>query len=187
MRNVRFGIGMAVAATLVSCEPVIEPLADTTLEVPAPSFAVVGPVDQQVTGNAHFHRVSRAFGEYWHVATFTARRYADGSVHGVYNTRYTGTGEGFKGTITCFAITGNRAWLGVEVVRPLGLPGGHLRAIQVVDNGQGGNAPPDQSTGNVRLSRVPGGFQSLQEYCDARPELEDFLYDLEAGNIQIRP
>jgi hypothetical protein len=186
MRNVRFGIGMAVTAMLVSCEPVIEPLADTVPEVPAPSFAVHGPVVQSVTGGAGFYWTQSSSGaEVWRTYSLSARKHADGSVTGTFQANYHGLWVD-RGRITCFTIRGNEAWLGVVIESSTSPNPNRVnseRIIHVQDNGEGGGADPDLSTALPSL----GDFESLDDYCTRAPlERPDHrVHELEAGNIQV--
>jgi hypothetical protein len=186
MRIFRFGMGVAVAATLVACEPPLEPVADTGLDLPAPSFAVVGPVVQQVTGAASFHRTTRAGVTYRHIGAFTAQRYADGSVAGMYSGN--GLFGPYRGRIHCFTVIGHEAWMGVIVERSKNpqMPPGTPRVVYVMDNGEGANALPDRSTAfpPLGITLLP----DLDTYCALTPEIRaSSVFDLEAGNIQILP
>ncbi len=125
-----------------------------------------------------------------------ARMYADGSVEGSYN-RMThledGGVEKGQGTVVCFTIIGNTAWIGGMV------PGNSPPDVawQVVDNGQGADAPADKV--GLQIEAVDFGFEAgfASEFCEETPESLDFgpfgviplaalLKDIEAGNIQIR-
>jgi len=196
MRNVRFGLGLAAVVTLAACEPLIEPAAEAMVDVPAPSLAVVGPVVQQVTGSAIFHRTTRAGETYRHRATFSARRHADGSVVGNYSA--VGRTGPYRGRVHCFTVIENEAWLGVVVEWSKNSPPepGDERIVYVMDNGEGAGARPDSSTAFPPLSITdpdgPGGpelpLPDLDAYCADTPQIRaQSVFELEGGNIQILP
>jgi hypothetical protein len=151
-----------------------------------------------VTGSGHFTTAPPAFNPgLWRTFALTARKYADGSVKGSFNriTHFADGGvEHERGRITCFTIVGNTAWIGGMV------PGETPPDVawQVVDNGQGAAADPDQNGLQLAAATFgwPAGF--AQEFCNTTPTELDFgsfggvlplslvLFDIEAGNIQIR-
>lgn len=187
MRTVRFGTGLAVAATLVACEPVIEPLADTVPELSAPSFAVHNPVVQSVTGGAGFYWTQPSSGEeVWRTSSLTARKYADGSVTGRYQFS-DDSGNWGESRIACFTIILNEGWLGL-IVEASSNPAsvGSERIVYVMDNGGGSKPDPDRSTRLPPLGIT--GLPDLDTYCAETPEIgAPSVFDLEAGNIQILP
>lgn len=133
-----------------------------------------GPVVEMVTGSGHLTRSTEPVG-LWRTFSFTARRYADGSVKGTFE----GHDHGWtyvKGSITCFTIDGNQAWVYCVIEKSDPEYVGSQRVFRVVDNGEGANAPPDQ----ISLLSVDQGYS-----CSA---LYGFplVYDIEAGNIQVK-
>jgi hypothetical protein len=135
-----------------------------------------GPVVESVTGSGHLTRSTDPVG-LWRTFSFNARRYADGSVEGTYEDHDHGWTYA-KGPITCFKIVGNQAWLYCVVERSSEASVvGTQRVFRVIDNGEGANAAPDQLS---LLHLEPAGY-----YCS---EIEDwpFVYDIEAGNIQVK-
>jgi len=173
-----------------------EPVAPDT----SPLFSAAGPVVQTVTGSGHFNTPPTALIPGWRTFTMTARKYADGTVSGSFNrVTHPEDGEVTKGhgPITCFSIgeDGKTVWIGGEI------PGAEPPDIvwQVVDNGEGAGADPDQV--GLQLDAAfwgrPAGF--AQSFCDEMPEYFDFgpfggvaplsaiLHDIEAGNIQVKP
>jgi hypothetical protein len=139
-------------------------------------------VGQSVTGSGSF-----IFGAFNRTFSFTARIHADGSVDGQWQ-RVTHNGlpgqSRSHGKITCLTIIGNQAWLGG--FKTLSTSGGveppnNGVIWRVIDNGQGRNAPADQMSGQG-VNRPP---ENVASYCAAAPT-GDILFDLAAGNIQVR-
>lgn len=137
-------------------------------------------------GGAHFTVPPDVFGaEVGNVLTFNARKAADGSVSGHYNYHQTFQGETFKfnGTVTCINIyDGNRAKVGglVELSNDDTLPPGIFVWWSVIDNGQGGNAPPDAST------IIGAGDEAANEaFCNS-PAVPRFgPWEIEGGNYHV--
>lgn len=116
--------------------------------------------------------------------TFAAGLQADGSVVGRYSYRDLEDGVPFdaSGPVTCMVVIGSHAWLG-GVIDASNDPSyvGQESWFQVIDNGEGAQAPPDITT-LLGVSPVPG---SAQAYCDAHPNPR-FPWPVEDGNIQVR-
>jgi hypothetical protein len=116
---------------------------------------------------------------------FNARKYADGSVEGPFEYHQVALGESFNFNVdvTCMNVyDDNRAKIG-GVIRNSNdptLPPGVLAWFQVFDNGEGANAPPDQS------GLVGFGDEAANEaFCNS-PNLPRFgPWDVE-GNVQVR-
>ncbi len=142
-------------------------------------------VVESVTGSGHI-----TAGDGLRVFTFNARKKADGSVSGVYHLNIQATGLKVKGSIECFTIEGNVAYLAGLVDRSnseaaaLNPPSGFM--FKVTDNGQGANAAADQislTQFNTELTEdVLDGICGDPSSFDF---LDDFTFDVEAGNIQI--
>jgi hypothetical protein len=115
---------------------------------------------------------------------FNARRYADGSADGhfVYRQRAGGETVQFDVDVTCMNVYGNRAKIGGIVTKSTDptIDVGSYGWFQVFDNGEGANAPPDQS------SLVGFGDETANEaFCNS-PNLPRFgPWDVQ-GNIQVR-
>jgi hypothetical protein len=117
--------------------------------------------------------------------SFNARKYADGSVSGQFEYHQVVEGESFNFhvEVTCMNVyDGNRAKIG-GVIRNSNdptLPPGVFAWFQVFDNGEGANAPPDQS------SLIGFGNEAANEaFCNS-PNLPRFgPWDVE-GNVQVR-
>jgi hypothetical protein len=117
--------------------------------------------------------------------TFRAALLADGSVAGQYSYRDIEDGVPFdaSGPVTCFVVHGNHAWVG-GTIEASNDPAyvGQESWFQVIDNGEGAQAPPDITT-LLGTSPVP---DSAQAYCDAAPNPR-FPWPVADGNIQVRP
>ena len=117
--------------------------------------------------------------------SFNARRYADGSVSGrfEYHQRAEGESFDFNVAVTCFKVyDGNRAKIGgvIEVSNDPTLPPGVFAWSQVFDNGEGSNAPADQS------GLIGFGDEAANEaFCNS-PNLPRFGPWEVQGNIQVR-
>ena len=116
---------------------------------------------------------------------FNARRYADGSASGHFTYHQIVEGESFNFVVdvTCMSVyDGNRAKIGgvIENSNDPTLPPGRFAWFQVFDNGEGANAPPDQS------SLIGFGSEAANEaFCNS-PNLPRFgPWDVR-GNVQIR-
>ncbi len=171
-------LALICAAAIVGCEPVSEPDYVAT----SPNFGR-GPVVESASGSGSFivdpPGDRRTF-------SFTAKRFADGSVEGQWERirRQDGNAADSKshGVVTCFTIIGNQAWVGGMATSGVASdPPNNETAFRVVDNGQGKNAPADQ----MSLQFVSGGPGFAAGYCDATPE-SPALRDIESGNIQVK-
>jgi hypothetical protein len=115
---------------------------------------------------------------------FNARKYADGTVSGEFEyTQIAGGTFRFHVAVTCMNVyDGNRAKIGgfVDESTDPDNPPGTYAWFQVFDNGEGANAPPDQS------SLVGFGDEAANEaFCDS-PNLPRFgPWDV-SGNVQVR-
>jgi hypothetical protein len=116
---------------------------------------------------------------------FNARKYADGTVSGhfTYHQVVEGASFDFGVDVTCMNVyDGNRAKIGgvVKTSNDPTLPPGVFAWFQVFDNGEGANAPPDQS------SLIGFGDEAANEaFCNS-PNLPRFgPWDVQ-GNVQVR-
>ena len=135
------------------------------------------PVVESVTGSGSFTTGA------WRTFSFTARRYADGSVDGEWERINHGNERESKshGKVVCLTIIGNEAWIGtIATSGAFSDPGFNEGGVRVIDNGQGANSPPDK----MSLQRINRETGFAEWFCAATPETE--LYVLEAGNIQIK-
>jgi hypothetical protein len=116
---------------------------------------------------------------------FNAKKYANGTVTGQFEYHQVALGESFNFhvEVTCMNVyDGNRAKIGgvIRVSNDPTLPPGVFAWFQVFDNGEGANAPPDQS------GLVGFGDEAANEaFCNS-PNLPRFgPWDVE-GNVQVR-
>ena len=123
----------------------------------------------------------------WRSFAFTARRYADGTVEGEWQRvrRQDGNAAGSQahGIVVCFTVVGNQAWIGGIATSGLYAEAPDNGTVfRVQDNGEGANAAaPDRMS--LEVVGVPAGLPP--QYCQSQPR-QPALFDLEAGNIQIR-
>jgi len=186
-----------VAASAVACSD------GGAVQPDAPSMLLTGlgagPAVEMVTGSGHFTTAPPAFNPgLWRTFSMTAGKTADGSVFGTYNNlTHLEDGGVLKshGTVTCFTIKGNKAWIGG--MNPASDPPDV--AWQVVDNGEGSGADPDQL--GLQISAAVFGFGPgfAQQFCAETPDVIDLgpprgllplsivLFDIEAGNLQVKP
>jgi hypothetical protein len=147
-----------------------------------------GPAVASASGGMHWTiPLPNAFGvEVWNrTLAFNARKYADGSVSGRFAYHQVVEGEAFKFNVevTCMNVyDGNRAKIGgvIRVSNDPTLPPGTFAWFQVFDNGEGAQAPPDQS------SLIGFGNEAANEaFCNS-PNLPRFgPWDVQ-GNAQVR-
>ncbi len=138
-----------------------------------------GPVVQSATG-AGAYSISGELRTF----SFTALKYADGSVQGQYELFSRVSGTRIHGDVTCMTIVGNHVWVGGsqdQSSNPAGFPPGQENGFQAVDNGQGASDPADQLS--LMFIDGPPGF--AQAYCNAMADAPP-LTPIEEGNIQIR-
>ena len=136
MRRMTTPAFLLLATLVVACEPVSEP----EYVVGEPSFAR-GRVLESVTGSGHF---SVEADGYWRTFSFTARRYADGTVKGRWQGAiHDGSASTGQGVVTCFTIVENEAWLGGYYLDGHGPHASPRNWIvwRVKDNGQGAGDP----------------------------------------------
>jgi hypothetical protein len=177
MREIPRWTTILCAAVLAGCDSGLEPTATRPTALPLFSQGS-GPVVQSATGAGHF-----TVGGELRTFSFTALRYADGTVQGEYELLSRLTGTRIHGDVTCLSVVGNQAWIGgvqEHSNNPAILPGGE-NGFRVADNGEGANDPPDQMS--LMFVNAAPGF--AQAYCNARPPAPA-LNPIEAGNIQVR-
>jgi hypothetical protein len=176
MRDVPRWAAILCAVVLAGCDSGLEPTAATA---PGPPLfnKGSGPVVQSATGAGHF-----TVGGELRTFSFTALKYADGTVEGEYELKSRLTGATIHGDVTCLSVMGNLAWIGgVQEHGSEGFPPGGENGFRVADNGEGANDPPDEMS--LMFVNAPPGFAQL--YCNARPPAPA-LNPIEGGNIQVR-
>jgi len=118
--------------------------------------------------------------------TFTAQKGSDGAVKGkiLYVQQVFGETFRFKGDVSCINVyDGNRVKFGGPITQSNDetLPVGTFMWFHSIDNGQGANATPDQTTG------LGAGDNAANEaFCNsaALPNPR-FLSDVTAGNLTV--
>ena len=163
------------------------PVAPPPVHLATESVASVGGVELTASGGLHWTVPAQQFGvEIGNKLTFTAKKFADGTVSGRidYHQEVDGVVVHLNARVTCLAVyDGNRVKYGgiVEVSNDPTIPPGSLFIwFQGVDNGEGASAAPDQST-------IAGaGDEAANEAFCASPDLPRFLFDVR-GNLQVMP
>ncbi|HEY3184384.1 MAG TPA: hypothetical protein VGJ77_16205 [Gaiellaceae bacterium] len=153
-----------------------------------PASAGEPEVVASATGGAHWTiPLPNAFGVVVEnrALAFNARKYADGSVGGRFEYHQVVEREAFtfNVAVTCMNVyDGNRAKIGgvVEISNDPSIAPGTFAWFQVFDNGEGADAPSDQS------SLVGFGSEAANEaFCNS-PNLPRFgPWDVD-GNVQVR-
>lgn len=160
------------AAILFGCEDGsnVDPVAPDV--GPAIDDVEEAVVVASVTGGAGFTMYQS-----WRTFSMNARKYDDDAIKGSFQLRFHSDPEFWaKGVVTCFEISGNRAWFGgtyTDSSNPSLI--GEERVWWAEDNGD----EPERD----RISGLIGTTSAL-DYCSTRPEWPG-LYELEAGNITI--
>lgn len=111
---------------------------------------------------------------------FTAAVDADGQVRGQMQIRFSDPEATVHAEVTCLAVSGADAWLGIVITRsdaPDVLPVGAERWVNVRDNGEGESAEPDRM-GFFR----PGGGAARCNERRAVPLTFAWLH----GNVTVR-
>ena len=153
-----------------------------------PALAAGNGIVESVTGSSHMTVPLSVFDPSlegdaeMRTLSYNALRHANGDVKGQYQyyVAVQGVADTVHGTVICFKVEGNRAWIGATVDKTtdptiVGL----YSWWQVEDNGQGAKAPADRTTFL--------GFGTLAqtiEYCEG-PD-PNFIFDIDHGNIQVR-
>jgi hypothetical protein len=158
--------------------------------------SIQGPWAEAITGSGHFVTGPLAYmPDVWRTFTINAKKGRDGTVDGKFKVilHPKGGADVVTGTVVCFTIKGNTAWVGAhkDGNDPPDI------AFQVVDNGEGSGDAPDEVGlyAEATYFGFPPGF--AETFCDLAPEMMDvpgfgmvplslFRSPIEAGNIQIR-
>jgi hypothetical protein len=174
MREILRWAPILCVAVLADCDGGLEP----TATAPQPLFSKGGgPVVQRATGAGHF-----TVGGEWRTFSFTALKYADGTVDGEYQLFSRNTGARIHGDVVCLSVDGNLAWVGgVQEHGSEGFPPGVENGFRVADNGEGASGPRDEMS-TMSMNEQPGFAQA---YCNAKPSAPPIL-PIEAGNIQVQ-
>ncbi|HET6760510.1 MAG TPA: hypothetical protein VFH13_00340 [Gemmatimonadaceae bacterium] len=176
MRGISRWTTILCGMVFAGCNSGLEPTGPATPTAPSLSQGS-GPVVQSATGAGHF-----TVGGELRTFSFTALKYADGTVQGEYQLLSRLTGAKIHGDVVCLSVVGNQAWIGGSQEHGSdGFPPGLENGFRVADNGEGANDPPDQ----MSLMFVNAGPGFAQFYCNVRPPAPA-LNPIEAGNIQVR-
>lgn len=159
-----------VVLSLVACQQPTE--VPTELE---PSF-MVGSLAQAASGSwtipdPDAHAIGRR------TFAFTARRYADGTVTGVWERVNQSLDIRANGIVTCMTIIGNQVWVGT--LTKTGPQAGTEGWFTAIDNGEGAAAAPDR----VSLQRVDAPPGASQLYCEDATATPN--NDVGAGQVQV--
>lgn len=139
----------------------------------------------QATGSGHF-----TFGDNaWRTFSFNAKLKADGDVTGNFQLVAHRQGQKaatYHGKVICLSVRDNQAWVGGYFTK---MPNpdrvGTWLRFRAVDNGEGEGAAPDQLSRTGWAGQEPEGRQVIEDHCENQPETQG-LYEIEAGNIQVR-
>lgn len=153
-----------------------------------PTLADGNGIVESVTGSSHMTIPLSVFvpglegNAEMRTLSYNALRHANGDVRGQYQYYLVvqGNPTTVHGTIICFKVEGNRAWIGATVDQTTDSSlVNQYSWWQVEDNGEGVQTPTDRTTFL--------GFGTLAEtidYC-AGPA-PNFIFEIEQGNIQVR-
>lgn len=147
----------------------------------APAFdgetASKGGKVASATGSGHFIDV-RFPEEELRTFSFNAKEFADGSANGQWQLNNRNFPIRLHGEVECVSVLGNEAWFaGATTNSDDPDQVGIIRGFYVVDNGEGGNAAPDQIS-------FAFGLSSADFWCDLQPRVA--LNDVEKGNVQVK-
>ena len=108
---------------------------------------------------------------------FHASANGAGEVKGNFNAHFSNVDANVRGDVTCLAVVGNRATMAGVVTATSDatlVPVGRIYAWQVVDNGEGSNASPDQVSA---FYPVGSNFCNYDLFTDK---------DWSNGNVQVK-
>jgi hypothetical protein len=163
----RFGIGaVAVMVALVGA---------AAADAPAASRAVVA----SATGSGHMVRPDGTFRSF----SFSAHRYADGTSTGQLQLNSRSFDVVVHIKIDCLRVVGNVAHMSGRITRinnPDEGEVGELNRVEVRDNGEGANAPPDQ------VSTIPANPDDADPTTCLDPPTNATIRTVQRGNVQVR-
>ena len=140
--------------------------------------AATNQVVNSATGSGHMVRPDGTFRSF----SFSARKYADGSVTGELQLNSRSFDVFVHIRINCLRVVGNTAHMSgliTHTSNPAEGEVGELNRVVVVDNGEGRGAPPDKVSG---IPANPGS-------ADQRTCLDgglDPTRNVQRGNVQVR-
>lgn len=169
---------LLVIAALAGCAT----NSDQSLTAPAQRLdAAAGGVTESVTGHANMQLPT--FGNAIQRYSQSAVRHSDLTVSGEFELRSEqDDGVRLHGDVSCFTIVGNTARLAglIDQSNAAFAPVGAYVLWTIVDNGEGGNAPPDLTTDFI------GGVSAAtaMAHCNVGFNLGPFI-PVMSGNLQV--
>jgi hypothetical protein len=163
----RFAVPAIAVVTLL--------VATAVAQAPAASKAVVA----SATGSGHMVRPDGTFRSF----SFTARKYADGTSKGELQLNSRSFDVVVHIKIDCLRVVGNVAHMSGRITRvsnPDEGEVGELNRVEVRDNGEGGNAPPDQ------VSTIPVNPGDADPTTCVDPPTNPTIRTVQRGNVQVR-
>jgi hypothetical protein len=150
-------------------------VATAVAQAPAASKAVVA----SATGSGHMVRPDGTFRSF----SFTARKYADGTSKGELQLNSRSFDVVVHIKIDCLRVVGNVAHMSGRITRvsnPDEGEVGELNRVEVRDNGEGGNALPDQ------VSTIPVNPGDADPTTCVDPPTNPTIRTVQRGNVQVR-
>jgi hypothetical protein len=150
-------------------------VATAVAQAPAASKAVVA----SATGSGHMVRPDGTFRSF----SFTARKYADGTSKGELQLNSRSFDVVVHIKIDCLRVVGNVAHMSGRITRvsnPDEGEVGELNRVEVRDNGEGRNAPPDQ------VSTIPVNPGDADPTTCVDPPTNPTIRTVQRGNVQVR-
>lgn len=144
-------------------------------KAPAASRVVVA----SATGSGHMVRPDGTFRSF----SFSARKYADGTSKGELQLNSRSFDVVVHIKIDCLRVVGNVAHMSGRITRvsnPDEGEVGELNRVEVRDNGEGGNAPPDQ------VSTIPANPGDADPSTCVDPPTNATIRIVQRGNVQVR-
>jgi hypothetical protein len=142
---------------------------------PAASQSVVA----SATGSGHMVRPDGTFRSF----SFSARRYADGTSDGQLQLNSRSFDVVVHIRIDCLRVVGTVAHMSGRITRinnPEEGDVGELNRVEVRDNGEGNNAPPDQ------VSTIPANPGDADPTTCVDPPTNATIRTVQRGNVQVR-
>jgi hypothetical protein len=147
----------------------------TVADAPGASQSVVA----SATGSGHMVRPDGTFRSF----SFSARRYADGTSDGQLQLNSRSFDVVVHIRIDCLRVVGNVAHMSGRITRinnPDEGEVGELNRVEVRDNGEGENAPPDQ------VSTIPANPGDADPTTCVDPPTNSTIRTVQRGNVQVR-
>jgi hypothetical protein len=144
-------------------------------DAPAASQSVVA----SATGSGHMVRPDGTFRSF----SFAARRYADGTSDGQLQLNSRSFDVVVHIRIDCLRVVGNVAHMSGRITRinnPEEGEVGELNRVEVRDNGEGADAPPDQ------VSTIPANPGDADPTTCVDPPTNSTIRTVQRGNVQVR-